>query len=66
MKKIYISYDSFDLISSILENKLSKKRRTLKEMVNDKNCSAEIYNNTVDECKNIEYAITELQKEIKK
>ena len=66
MKKINISYDSFDLISSILENKLSKKRRTLKEMVNDKNCSAEIYNNTVDECKNIEYAITELQKEIKK
>ena len=66
MKKINISYDSFDLISSILENKLSKKRRTLKEMVNDKNCSAEIYNNTVDECRNIEYAITELQKEIKK
>jgi len=66
MKKIYISYDSFDLILRILENKLSKKRRTLKEMVNDKNCSVEIYNNTVDECRNIEYAITELQKEIKK
>ena len=66
MKKIYISYDSFDLILRILENKLSKKRRTLKEQVNDKNCSVEIYNNTVDECRNIEYAITELQKEIKK
>ena len=66
MKKINISYDSFDLILRILENRLSKKRSTLKEMVNDKNCSAEIYNNTVDKCKNIEYAITELQKEIKK
>tara|TARA_R100000008_G_C3455675_1_gene101620 strand:- start:35 stop:235 length:201 start_codon:yes stop_codon:yes gene_type:complete len=66
MKEINISYNSFDLILRVLENKLSKKRRTLKEMVNDKNCSAEIYNNTVDECRNIEYAITELQKEIKK
>lgn len=66
MKKINISYKSFDLILRILENRLSKKRQILKEMVNDKNCSVEIYNNTVDECTNIEYTITELQKEIKK
>lgn len=66
MKKINISYNSFDLILRTLENRLSKKRSILKEMVNDKNCSAEIYDNTVDECKNIEYAILELKKGDKK
>mgnify|MGYP003118062944 CR=1 FL=1 len=66
MKKIHISYTSFDLILQILENRLSRKRNILREMVNDKNCSAEIYDNTVDECKDIEYTISELKKGDKK
>lgn len=65
MKNINISYASFELILKIIENRLLKKRNILKEMVSDKNISAAIYDNAVDECKKIEYAILELKKEIK-
>ena len=62
MKYLNISYKSFILVLIILNEKLLKKRNILKEMVNDKKCSAEIYDKTVAECQNIEYAILEIEK----
>jgi hypothetical protein len=62
MKYLSISFKSFNLVLIILKEKLSKKRNTLKEMVKDKKCSAEIYDKTVAECQDIEYAILEIQK----
>ena len=57
--------ESYNTIVDLLRVEKECKQSELKKVSKDKNCSAEIYNNTVDECKNIEYAITELQKEIK-
>tara|TARA_R110001583_G_scaffold106623_1_gene254981 strand:- start:267 stop:461 length:195 start_codon:yes stop_codon:yes gene_type:complete len=62
MKNLNVSYKSIKKIITILETELSTKRESLKNMINDKNCTAEIYDKTVDECQDIEYAIIEIQK----
>ena len=62
MNQINISYKSSKLILKTLKDKLTKKRSMLKKMMNDKKCSAEIYDKTVAECQDIEYAIHEVNK----
>lgn len=47
---------------NILQSRLTSLRERLKECQSDKDCSLEIYENIVDECQQIEYAIHELEK----
>ena len=47
---------------NILQSRLTSLRERLKECQSDKDCSLEIYENIVEECQQIEYAIHELEK----
>ena len=49
------------IILNILESRLSNLRDSLKECQSDKNCSLESYENIVEKCQQIEYAIYEME-----
>tara|TARA_B100000287_G_C20376855_1_gene679924 strand:- start:42 stop:224 length:183 start_codon:yes stop_codon:yes gene_type:complete len=49
------------LILNILETKLSGMREQLKACQSDKNCNLETYENIVEKCQQIEYAIYEME-----
>ena len=50
------------IILNILQSRLSSLRDKLKVCQSDKDCPLEIYENIVEECQQIEYAIHELEK----
>ena len=50
------------IVLNILQSRLTSLRESLKECQSDKDCSLEIYENIVEECQQIEYAIHELEK----
>ena len=49
------------IIINILETKLSSMRETLKKCQSDKDCNLETYENIVEKCQQIEYAIYEME-----
>ena len=49
------------LILNILKTKLSGMREQLKHCQSDKNCNLETYENIVEKCQEIEYAIHEIE-----
>tara|TARA_Y100000593_G_scaffold72311_1_gene132819 strand:+ start:1377 stop:1559 length:183 start_codon:yes stop_codon:yes gene_type:complete len=49
------------IILNILNTKLSMMRESLKKCQSDKNCNLETYENIVEECQQIEYAIYEME-----
>jgi hypothetical protein len=51
------------VIINILNSKLSGMREQLKKCQSDKNCNLETYENMVDDCHKIEYAIYEMENE---
>ena len=57
-----MKYKTAVFIGEILQNQLSKNRKRLIECKKDKNCSSEIYENQLDICKKLEYAIKEMEK----
>jgi len=50
------------IVLNILQSRLSSLRDKLKVCQSDKDCSLEIYENIVEECQQIEYAINEMEK----
>jgi len=56
-----ISEKARKIILNILKSRLSKLRDSLKECQSDKNCSLKSYENIVEKCQQIEYAIDELE-----
>jgi len=49
------------IILNILESQLSYWRSSLKKCQEDKNCNLKSYENIVDKCQQIEYAIEEME-----
>ena len=62
MSSGHIEYKVIIFIENILKNLLNKKRENLIEQRKDKKCPAKIYENTLDFCSKLEYAIKEMEK----
>ena len=60
-----IEYKTAKFIKTILESELDRNQTKLKKMKKDKNCSVEIYENTLDMCNKLEYAIEKVERIIK-
>ena len=58
----HVSYKSAKLINDILTGILKEKRDLLKVLQADKKSPIEIYEKTLDKCKEIENAIKEMEK----
>tara|TARA_R100000664_G_C2687898_1_gene93192 strand:- start:351 stop:548 length:198 start_codon:yes stop_codon:yes gene_type:complete len=58
----HIPYKCVKLILTILNGILEEERHSLKKMNVDKKCPIEIYEKTLDKCKEIEYAIQNMEK----
>ena len=61
MSSGHIEYKSVIFIKNILENLLKKKRENLIEQRKDKKCPTKIYENTLDFCSKLEYAIKQME-----
>tara|TARA_R110000824_G_scaffold347414_1_gene534178 strand:+ start:282 stop:470 length:189 start_codon:yes stop_codon:yes gene_type:complete len=57
----HIPYKTAKLIKGILCDILKEERDSLKNMQSDKKCPVEIYEKTLDKCKEIEYAIRDME-----
>tara|TARA_R110000824_G_scaffold388717_1_gene584396 strand:+ start:75 stop:269 length:195 start_codon:yes stop_codon:yes gene_type:complete len=62
MKTGNIQYKTALFINSVLENQLTKCRNRLLECQKDNNCPQESYENQLDFCNKVEYAIKEMEK----
>ena len=59
---ITMEYKVKKLITEVLNNTLKESKRKILDMQKDKNCSAQIYEQALDKCKELEYAIQELER----
>jgi len=59
---IMIEYKVKKLITEVLENTLKESKRQVLNMQKDENCSAQIYEQALDKCKDLEYAIQEMER----
>ncbi len=57
-----IEYKVALFISGVLNNELEKNRKKLLQQQKDKDCSVEIYENTLDCCNELEYAIEQIER----
>ena len=57
-----MEYKTKTFIENILRDKLSKEKDTLMSQQKDKDCPMHVYQNTLDNCSNLEYAIKEMEK----
>ena len=57
-----IEYKTKLLIENVLRNKLDSERRLLVAQQKDKGCPMQVYQNTLDMCEDLEYAIQQMEK----
>jgi hypothetical protein len=57
----HIDYSVTLFVLKVLNKELKINRNHLKELIKDKKSSAEIYQKTLDFCKEIEYAIQQME-----
>tara|TARA_B100001059_G_C17725929_1_gene523403 strand:+ start:662 stop:859 length:198 start_codon:yes stop_codon:yes gene_type:complete len=57
-----IEYKVALFVIDVLNNLLDKNRKKLVEQQKDKDCSVEIYENTLDFCNQLEYAIKQIER----
>ena len=57
-----IEYKVALFIAGVLNNELDKNRKKLLQQQKDKDCSVEIYENTLDFCNELEYAIEQIER----
>ena len=62
MNKGFIEYKTAVFIQSVLERQLSTYRGKLQRQQKDKNCTSEIYEETLEYCSNLEYSIKQMEK----
>ena len=62
MNKHFIEYKTAVFIGEVLEKQLIKQKKRLVDFQKDENCSQEIYENQLDFCNKLEYAIKEMEK----
>ena len=58
----FMSFKTANFIKDTLSSLLEMERESLKKMKSDKDCPIEIYEKTLDKCKEIEYAIKEMER----
>jgi len=59
-----LDYKVKKLIQETLETTLSESKKRLSDMQKDESCSAQNYEYALDRCKEIEYAIQQMEKQI--
>ena len=59
---MHLPYKSAKYIMVLLEKTLAIKRKELKQQSKDKNIPAEVYNKTLDSCKELEYNMKEMER----
>ena len=62
MNKHFIEYKTAVFIGNVLENELSEQKKRLIESQRDSDCSTETYENQLDFCNKLEYAIKEMER----
>ena len=62
MKNIKLERKTAIFINTILNYELDRNRTKLKEMKEDKKCTIEMYEKTLDKCKELENAIKQMEK----
>tara|TARA_R110000824_G_scaffold398591_1_gene602794 strand:+ start:75 stop:272 length:198 start_codon:yes stop_codon:yes gene_type:complete len=62
MSSQFMEYNTAVFIGDILESQLKKQKERILECQKDKNCNTETYENQLDFCEKIEYAIKEMEK----
>ena len=62
MSSTHIEYKTVIFIENVLQNQLKKHRKKLVEQQKDKKCSTETYENTLDFCSKLEYAIKQIER----
>ena len=60
----HIEYKTVLFIKGVLETQLDKSRQRLTKCQRDVHCSRETYENQLDFCEKLEYAIREMEKQI--
>jgi hypothetical protein len=61
---IHIEYKVKTLIVEVLRNSLKDKQDQVLDMQGDHQCSAQNYEQALDMCKKLEYAIQQMEKQI--
>ena len=61
MSSNYLEYKVAVFIEDVLKKHLNKNRKTLIEQQKDESCSTETYENTLDFCSKLEYAIKQME-----
>jgi len=59
---ILMEYKVKKLITEVLNSTMKESKRQLSDMQKDTNCSAQIYEQALDKCKELEYAIQQLER----
>ena len=62
MNSHHIEYKTAVFIGDVLEKQHRKQKKRLIECKKDKHCSKETYENQLDFCNKLEYAIKEMEK----
>ena len=62
MSMRHIEYKTVIFIIDNLQQQLEKQKKRLIEFQKDKDCSKEIYENQLDFCNKLEYAIKEMER----
>tara|TARA_R100000005_G_C4984055_1_gene192889 strand:+ start:1230 stop:1421 length:192 start_codon:yes stop_codon:yes gene_type:complete len=59
--RMFMEYKTKILIEKILREKLESERKLLIFQQSDKNCPIQVYENTLDMCGELEYAIKQME-----
>ena len=62
MNKHFIEYKTAVFIGNVLEKQLIKQKKRLVDYQRDEKCSQEKYENQLDFCNKLEYAIKEIER----
>ena len=62
--RIMLEYKVIKIISEMLNKQLIENKKKLLDMQKDKNCPVMNYEDTLDICKELEYAIKQMEKQI--
>jgi len=59
-----LEYKVKKIIYETLQSRLKEYKKQLLDMQKDKHCPAQSYENTLDKCKDLEYAIQQMEKQL--
>jgi hypothetical protein len=59
-----IEHKSKKLIIKVLKDTLETSKKSVIHMQTDAGCSTQIYKEALDKCKNLEYAIQQMEKQL--